>query len=392
MSTRILPDWLEAYMEYTENTSPPDLFKLWTGLFTISACLKRKCVLPWGMFQTYPNVYVVLVAPPGVGKGVSMLPAEDLLHELNVNMAADVTTKEALIRALKRSDNESGIVVDGKTLEIHSSLVIFSTELATFLGYQNVELMGYLCKWYDCERKFEYDTKDKALADYVNNVWVSMIGGTTPQMIQTHMPTDTIGLGLASRIIFVYEHREGKICPIPYLTEHQQKLRPLLIKDLEQVLIMRGRFSYTREFLEHFIEWHAAHKQQPVFTDDRLAGYINRRPIHVLKLCMLISASRSSSMLLDDSDLSRAIYILEETEKKMPNVFSGVGKNPLAQTIHRAMAIILQGGDIGYEELYKLVSDDVDAYNFERVVRSLETSEFAKVFIEGKKRIVRRVK
>ena len=65
---RILTDWLDNYMKYTENSEPHPRFRLWTGISVISACLMRKCKIPWGFFDIYPNMYIVLVGPSGVGR------------------------------------------------------------------------------------------------------------------------------------------------------------------------------------------------------------------------------------------------------------------------------------------------------------------------------------
>ena len=45
MSERVLADWVDSYMEYTENTEPPEAFRRWVALSTIASVLERKCVL-----------------------------------------------------------------------------------------------------------------------------------------------------------------------------------------------------------------------------------------------------------------------------------------------------------------------------------------------------------
>ena len=248
MSERKLGDWVDAYLTYTDNTEAADLFKLWTAIFCISACLKRKCFLPWGTLTFYPNMYIVLVAPSGCRKGTAMGPGYDMLisPEINLKLAAEATTREALIRELRKAGDD---IIQGKTLEFHSSLSIFSQELSVFLGYNNIQLMSDLTDWYDCRSKWHYSTKDRTLSDDIVNVWVSMFGATTPSMIQSTLPNDAVGLGLTSRIVFIFEGRKGKSCPFPGLTEEQAAIRPLLLQDLEKIHMMRGKFSYTASFM-----------------------------------------------------------------------------------------------------------------------------------------------
>lgn len=387
MSSRILDDWLEGYLAYTDNTEPPELWRLWAGIFCIAAALKRKCYLPWGMFTTYPNLYVVLVGPSGLGKGVAMMPAVDLLRQLGITMAADAGSKEALTRALARSASDTDVMVDGK-IEIHSSLSIVSTEFCVFLGYKNLDLIGYLCKWYDCETTFSFDAKDKTKADTVNNVWVSIFAGTTPHMIQTHMPVDTVGLGLTSRIIFVYEQQAAKACPFPFLTPEQEDMKWKLLKDLEQIHMLKGPFKYTAGFMSTYVEWYLAQKASPAFDDDRLGGYGRRRSIHALKLAMIMSVSRSADMQITEGDFKRALHYLELTEIKMPQVFTGMGKNPMSTVMHRAMHLVGMMRSIPYGELFSMLSDDVDARGFEGIIKALELNGFAKLVIEGSRKTI----
>jgi len=118
---RKLDNWLDAWMEYTSNTEPPRLFKKWVGLSTMAACLKRKTVFWLGSERWFPNMYVVLVGPSGTRKNTAMSPAEDFINEVGVELAANSTTRQQLIRALRKANDT---VVDAETgaMDIHSSM------------------------------------------------------------------------------------------------------------------------------------------------------------------------------------------------------------------------------------------------------------------------------
>jgi hypothetical protein len=387
---RMLPDWIDSYMAYVDNTEPAEAFKLWTAIFCIVACLKRKCFLDWGTITFYPNMYVVLVGPSGCRKGTAMGPGFNMLTELNVRMAAEATTRESLIRELCRTGSETSVSEEGN-LELHSSLSIFSQELSVFLGYNNMQLMSDLTDWYDCRARWRYSTKDKALSDDIINVWVSLFGATTPSLIQTSLPHDAIGLGLTSRIIFVFEQKKGKSVPAPFLTEEAIALKPKLLHDLERILMLSGQFRYSSSFLANYIKWYQYQEKNPPFQDERLAGYMERRPNHILKLCMIMSASRSSEMIIREVDLERALIILTETERKMPQVFSGLGKSQLAPIQHRVMHILALRDRMTYMELYNRVSNDVDTMGFDKILKSIEASGYARTVHEGKVVVIERI-
>ena len=102
---RHLDDWLEGFLKFTFNSEPPRMFRLWTAISVVAACLQRKCVLHWGSLDFYPNMYVVLVAPSGKArKGTAMIPGLKLLREMGVKLASNYVTRQALISDLKRSN------------------------------------------------------------------------------------------------------------------------------------------------------------------------------------------------------------------------------------------------------------------------------------------------
>ena len=102
--TRIVDDWIEGYLKYTNNTEPPDSFREWVAVSVVASCLRRKCVLNWGSLIVYPNMYIVLVAPSGKArKGTAMRPGLKMLQEQGIKLAAEAITREALIRELNES-------------------------------------------------------------------------------------------------------------------------------------------------------------------------------------------------------------------------------------------------------------------------------------------------
>jgi hypothetical protein len=382
MATRILPDWIDAYLDFTNNSEPPTLFKKWTAISVIASCLQRKCVLPWGTLEFFPNMYIVLVAPSGkCRKGTAMGPGYSFLRTLGINVAAEAITREALIRELAKSSATHGDQALGK-IHNHCSLTIFSKELTVFLGYNNTALMSDLTDWYDCSDRWTYRTKNSG-EDKIVGVWVNLIGATTPELIQTALPRDAIGGGLTSRIIFVFEDKKSKLCPAPFLTPMEEQLRESLRHDLEIINMMTGEFRVTDAFVEHWVHWYRAQDDKPPFKSTQFSGYFERRPNHVLKLCMIVNASRTDSMIIDEHDLQKAISILTTTEIKMPRAFGGVGRNNTADVIHRIMTQLAIHGTLDYSDLLRQNYHDVDKETFEKVIATLEGMKYCRIEVSG---------
>ena len=373
---RALEDWLDGYMEYTEDSEPPKMFHLWTAISTIASAMQRKCYLRWGTLTFYPNMYIVLVAPSGkCRKGTAMDPARDLLNTLALPLAAESTTREALIRALREA-NSTNFDPNTGDQHFHSSLSIHAKELTVFLGYDNHQLMMDLTDWFDCHNRWTYRTKTQGDDDIIG-VWVNLIGATTPELIQNALPPDAVGGGLTSRIVFVYESRKYKTAIYP--TPGDQNLYKGILSDLERVHLMAGQFKVTDDFVDVWSEWYPAQEMEPPNLGPNLSGYLERRPTHIMKLSMIISASRSSELLITGDDINKAINVLHATEKRMPQVFSGVGKSQIISILPRIMSYIAELKTVTKPKLMERFIADIDDFMLDRVLKTLQTMKYIQI-------------
>ena len=386
---RQLNDWLESYLQYTNNSEPSPNFRRWVGISTLAAAMQRKCRLQWGTVDVYPNLYIVLVGPSGSRKGTAMGPAYDFLNDLGIKLSAEATTREALIRALHKSSNSNIDAVTGQ-LKMHSSLTIFSQELTVFLGYNNMQLMTDLCDWYDCRKRWTYDTKNMG-TDEILGVWVNLIGATTPDLLQSTLPRDAVGSGLTARMVLVYEPRKWKIVYVPHLSKEEIIIGKKLFNDLEQISMIGGEFKVTEKFIEKWIPWRDCNESSPPFTDTRFAGYVERRPMHMLKLSMILSAARGDSMIIDEVDLSKAEKILVETEKKMPRAFSGIGRAKMVDILTKVWIHVATKKDkkTSLADLLEEFHYDADKQDLLGILATLRTMKVVEMVYEGSDTLVK---
>lgn len=375
---RQVDDWIESYLQYTDNSEPPKLYREWVAISVIASVLERKCYLEWGELTFYPNLYIVLVGPSGkCRKGTAMGVGASMLRERGIPMAAEAITREALIRELRNATQEEADAESGN-LYFHASLTIFSQELTVFLGYNNLQLMSDITDWYDCRDHWTYRTKNMG-TDEITGVWVNLIGATTPELIRSTLPQDAIGGGLSSRIIFVYEEEKGKTVAAPFLSEEDQMLREKLTQDLESIHMLRGRFDITEEFLEKWIAWYEWQDNNPPFHDPNFQGYVNRRPNHILKLCMVMSASSRSDMVITGDIFDRALGLLRETEKNMPKTFSGYGRSARSEVMSMVMTTIAMEGKVTRKQLLKKYHQEIDdSRQLDDIIAVLSNMDFCR--------------
>ena len=378
---RRLPDWLDGWMGYTYNSEPCDLYRKWVGISVIAACLRRKCRLEWGVgAEFFPNMYILLIGPSGARKGTAMKPALEFLRKKGIRLAAECTTQQGLIRELNKSTTSADIdVTTGVMKGQHSSLTIFSPEFTVFLGYGMRELISYLADWYDCRAPWIYRPKNKDLVDEIPATWVNIIGATTPELLRATLTEEAWGSGLLSRIIFVYASKRGKVVAAPTLTQEELRLRDDLEADMDSIMITDGEYRLTDPLWDEWVAWYTAHSGDRPFEDNKFDGYCTRRPGHLLKLCMIMNASRDGGMILSEDDFSKALETLLEVEKPMEQTFGGIGISRLANIQYRVMETIQQEKRIKASELLRRFHQDVTDGDLKEILIALCTMHFCHV-------------
>jgi len=373
---------LDSFVTLTEsNKEPPLLFRKWAGISAIAAALQRKVRLEFGMSLTfYPNLYIVLVGPSATGKGTAMAFALDIIEQVpSIRLSAQATSLQALIRKMKETNLTDVDMVTGKQ-QFHSSLTILSTEFTVFLGYHNQELIAALCEWYDCPSRWSYETIARKKEEVIG-VWTNLFAATTPDSIQASLPVESIGGGLTSRIIFVYEEKRGDLVIIPSKSEEDIRLQQKLINDLESISMLSGVMQYTKGFLELYAIWCKEAAINKPFHDRKFDGYCGRRRKHVLTLSMICNASRTDDMIMTSEDFERAAYILAEVEVKMGMVFKGIGRSEISSLINDAIIFITGSAipDIPFWQFAKHFEGDMDKMIMDRVLTTLESTKLISI-------------
>lgn len=363
------------------------MYHEWCAISVIAGALERRSWLQWDR-KLYPNLYVVLTSPPGAGrKGTAMRIANRFIRSLpDVSIAAKSITEARLIAAVHASKRESKIRNQNEMVT-HSSTTVFSDELTVFLGYKNLEMITTLTDWYDTpEEPWDRETKTKGIFR-IEGVWVNILGATTETALAEALPSKSAGIGLLSRMLFIYSNRRGKTVPIPHLMsdgngswvkapkvdDDDDPTRILLTQDLHCIHEMSGEFVPSAAFLERYTEWYADHTHNGMnMFAGALASYSERRQVHLLKLSLIMCAARrNSDYVIDACDFDRALATLTHAEQFMHKSFSGFGQADNSQLMREVMATIAYAEKITFSEILMKHLNDIGSRN--ELVSMIET-------------------
>ena len=389
---RTLTDWLSSYLKYTEKSESHDLYRAWAGIACIASALQRKCRLYFTPDNIiYPNLFIVLVGPSGARKGTALKPIKLMLDEVGVTLTSTAASLQAIILQMSRT-RENASLSSGEQIE-HSSITIFSEELTVFLKRQEGELLDVLCHLFDCPDYYEYETVGRG-KDEIFKGWLTLIGATTPTLIRESLPRSSIEGGFTSRTLFIYAQDRARRIPIFDISTSsaEEELRKRLVSDLNEIKLLKGDFYANEEYIEAYSYWYRTQNPPENLKENKIFDpYEKRRALHLLKLSMVVSASRSSSMKLELLDFNRALLILESAEAVMHHAFGGYGSSKDAQSIYEMIEFVKAAGKHGvtYEAFARrFIADVSDPYRLSNLLNNLVgTGQIARIDNENGKRL-----
>jgi hypothetical protein len=395
MTQRFYRDWLKAFTEYASYGEAPLKMLFWTGVSTVAGALRRRVWIDQKFFQWVPNFYIIFVAPPGiVGKSTVSSIGMNLLREIkDITFGPDVVTWQALIETLAKSGQLVPDPSNPETLYPMSALTLECSEFGTFFNPDNSEMVDVLVSLWDGKRgSFKKVTKFSG-SDEIENPWINIIACTTPAWIAGRFPEYLIGGGFTSRCVFLYADRKRQ--SVPYVDEAVPKMfnetRQRLIADLEQISMMFGEFQLADEARSWGRDWYDRHwKTASVLSTDQYAGYLARKQTHIHKLAMILSASKTSEMVISLDSLRTAEAMVTAVEQDMPKVFSRIGQNELTRGAATIVDLVHKSERVTKVELYKAMFRTMSYRDFELAISSAINSGQIEQRQEGTELILRK--
>lgn len=377
---RRLDDFLEAYLRYTANTESPTSYHTWSAISLLSIALERRVYMRWGHTTIYPNQYIVLIGPSGVRKGEPLMIAREFVQSLGKMVIPEATSKEALI---SRMHSSISVYEDAGRVRTQCPAVVIAEELSVFLGENNLMFLAQLTNWYDSRESWAYDTK-RGGKEEINGVCMNMLASMAPDWVNLCIPTSAIGGGFTSRILFIVEQRKERTVLDPNSVPVDENLRADLEADLEAVHRLVGEYRFSPSAQKAYEEWYAKEDEdiargRPAVADPRFAGYMSRRATHVKKIGMACSAARSDSMVVEKEDFDRALLLLGQAERNMPEAFGGAGRSTYAQQTKMVLDFIRSRRGSTREEVLRHLYLDLDSKALSIVESTLSAMHYIRL-------------
>lgn len=370
---RIHKDWIAAFLKYAYGEAPTRMY-FWVGASTLAGALRRRCWIQMGHFSWFPNMYVVLTAPPGiVSKSTTADIGMDLLRKVpGIHFGPSVCTWQSLITEITKAGEYFEYA---GTQYPMSAVTIVSSEFGNLVNPADKDMIDMLVHLWD-GKSFTKSTKMSG-TDEVINPWVNAIACTTPEWIAQNLPEYMIGGGFTSRCLFVYADKKERYVAYPFMEmpENTMSLEGSLVADLEHISQLSGPFTLTPDAIAWGRAWYERHYTKDILTIDsaRFGGYAARKQTHMHKLAMLLSASARDDMLITQEDLQTAYTMVTDLESEMHFVFDKVGTSKEAFYQQRIAEYVRIRKKVPYTELYRVFSKHFPrSGEFEEITTTLQ--------------------
>lgn len=348
--------WLAEYCNFSKSLEACPRFRFFTACCILGTLINNKVWLQRGdaglLPKLFPNVWVILLAPPGRGHKTSTINmgVNCLIQAApEIRILADKLTPESLVRALSAPEEGAGRIRIGVS---DATGLIKAPELSVFFGKQqyNTGLVSLITDLYDFREEWSSETIMRG-KNVLRNICISILGGSTPTWLQKMLPEDAFTGGFMSRFV---------LCEMP-ATYFKRKAYPKrsdtggnweqLVDGLRRFLSLHGEMSWSPEV-------HAAYETYYENLlpsgDIQRDAYQEREAEQILRVTMLLALSERS-MTLELSHFTRAKQIIDSLMVETTPRIDHLTTHPRMQLVADIQELLKQFGSMKESEIMKRV-------------------------------------
>lgn len=377
-----LPKLFELYLKAYQETEVYPLFHLFSLAAMVGAIANRKLKLIRGsaLPPLYPNMWVVLVAPQGVGhKTVAIKTAQRIIQQADISLPiiSAKITPEALVKTLSAVDTE---IVNNRIRIIQKDAVgvIISSEFGVFLGKQNYNsgMVALLTDLYDCPDEWSSETIHRG-KDKLRNVFITLLAASTPDWMSSMLPDDIFMGGFMSRLLVVPQPIGwNKKVAFPNIQASLADIIDILqsianLPEMTVILSERAKVFFT--------EWYESMNIEQM---DVMTAYYSRKQEHLLKLAMIFELSNGEPFYeISLESMKMAFNVLSELEKDLRPTLEYIASTQKTKLLKIIEHHIKTHGELSESSLLEYVRPFLKAPNdFDIAINLLARTKKIKIY------------
>lgn len=379
----------ERWRLYTSNVTSPESYVDFGFYWLIAASLQRRVWYYDGAMALYPNLYIILVGPPSLGKGLITSIVKRFLVEhkyekmglIKTNagseypplfpVGADTLTFEELMSDLA---NSIRLVPkpEGKGNYSHTSYAFCLEEMDSLFKKKVEDVCRFLKNGFDCG-DYDYKTKHHG-KDLLRRLCISFLAGTQLVFLKEAQKTGLFTEGFSSRSLFIFESaRRHEAFHISEFTPEQAAAGKELSAWIKKLSAAFGGLTYNDEARKWLDNWYlTTHVPAEYKASERMKHYMGRKKVIMLKLAAAMHFAEELSYEIPLPTFQRALAMLDKLEPNMDAGLSMFGRNELYAARTQLLQKLRQNGGLSKKQIYLEFGRDMDLQQIEQCIKELE--------------------
>jgi len=356
--SRNYTDFIKASVDAVADSPIPKPFAQWSALSAVAGAMGRRVWYPMANYDIRSNLFVVLIAPPGRNKSVSLiLPFTKIFSKLttpvgtteddqNFNSGLDqyglrnyplyviqdrITPEKLAVDMTKITRLDLRLSTPALDEFYDSSMTLVTSEFGTFMGRHERYLQMFMTDMWDS--KEEYSHKTKTSGEYIiKGPCLNWLACATPEQFVDNLPEDARSQGLLSRMLPIYY--DGERIPQSLIQKRVSgNTIDNLREDLADISKMYGPMTFDEDCFK-IVDEDIKAGIPPEPTDNHLSEYVQRRVSHFIKVAIAVSASRRGTrkIMLEDWEFTKELMFA--AEEQMPKALEGFGMGRTGRIAH----------------------------------------------------------
>jgi hypothetical protein len=357
--------WLDILVKSTDELEPPSRFFWWAGIAAISAIVKKNVWLDRFSYVLYPNVYVLLVsARSGLRKGIPVSYANSIVKKVGVSR---VISGRNSVQGVVKSLSEQHTLENGKVIS-DAQAFLCAPELDAFMvkDDQGLSILTDLYNTHEHQDGWKNTLKGSPV-EALKNPCITFLAASNEALLENVVMAKDMEGGFVARTFIIHEKKRRRINSLMYAPENLIS-RTDLAERLFYLRDVKGKFKIMPSVRETYDKWYT-----DLGENDDKTGTMERIGDHVLKVAMIISLSKDTSLIIGKDDMDEAIEKCEGFLPGTRKVSMGQGRSELAPYQAMVIKLLLEAPENELERQKALLKlhGNVDSMMFNRVMDDL---------------------
>lgn len=370
--------WIDKVLVACDDAETPRSWIKWSCLSSLAAVSSFNVWLDMHMYTIRPNIYCILIGPPGLGKGFPIDLAKDFVTIVdNTRIISGRNSVQSIIQQLGHSTTRQG----GKPMFKGAQAFFGANEFATFC-IEDPQALTILTDLWDYHKVWKNTTKGSGI-DHLKNTSITMIGGAAPVHFKQVVPDNAIGGGFLARTLLINEEKAHKVNSLMRRDKRSKKLdKEELAQHLIEVSKLEGEIIPTEEAQIFWDDFYNSYKSK--ISDDK-TGIKQRFHVHVLKTAILLSLSERLDKVLEKHHIEQAIELIQNIIHGAAKTLLGSGRNPLVHQTSLCIQYMLKHNlRASRQQLLRTYWGEFDAQDLDRIASSMMNADAWMMESEGK--------